>query len=1352
MCECFWRASKLTATCSKADLIDIPRGLEPNTRVLDLSNNNLQILPRDAFIYTGLITLQKLLLSYCKLSLMEAGCFNSVENIMELDLSHNNLKHVPSPALKGLVLLRELNLAHNALTTLPTNAFTHTPHIVQLDLSYNSLVSVTIGALYNLTELEILNLANNRLSYFNASEFDLLRLLRFIRVDGNPWQCDCHLRSLQQWFRDHNVVASIPPSCSSPKWLSGQDWQVLGYEDLLCVPKVSAIASRILAAHGENVSLLCLIESEVEPTITWLVGDVPLFTDNDLTRYQVVDFVSANNISYVSNLTITNVVMEDQEIYRCLANNRVGMTEANFTLHVSHEVAEVRVATVSVSYVKESLLGGISALILVLLLVCTIVYCKLRGGVHREPQQQDENNVDTPKATTRASECDTQHKLVGYHIIPTNDLENSYPCQQNINQNVSSWHLQGRRDIEERQVLVPKESDACIQPSPLPVLTKDSNTDDDGCILEATTTTQHVMVRHKSPFFPHLVNGQHTTMSSQIAAALSNTTHHHHHQHHHHHFPDLLDLPSSQQQQQQQQQAHSNNNNNEDTSSHHLLHCLSGTSCIRKVDGTGMNSDKGQGTMMTRRGGMAGETEEGVVVTGDAYSNIVNGVGVVVEERGDLQGGMTSTSGVVVEGDVIRAGGGVDGTRGGGVGVDGTRGGGGVGGVAVDSTTTTRERVGVDATTTRGVVAGESTTTTTTTRGGVVGVAGGAGGGVGGVTGDIYSHLVDGCPFQYHAVQLEKFLNEYHCLQEQLSHMKQSYETHKRAASVPRLDCCTQDGFNHTTTLQDGLVPSCSCRHLGDSTLTLHLSDSTHTPSPSPLHLTDSTHTSSSLLHLTDSTHTPHLTDTTHTHPLHLTDSTHTSSLHLTDTTHTPPSLHLTDTTHTPLPLHLTDTTHTPPSLHLTDSTHTPTPLHLTDTTHTAPLSSRPHEPPSQHRPQQKGVAKHNHISTTHNNDKQNSRLQQEFQAATSHENKQNSRLQQEFPAATSHENKQNSRLQQAVSTSHENIQNSRLQQGVSTSYNNNNIQNSRLQQQHQQQQQQQHDGPLQPKHVQISRSQEPANATMSTSDEPKRRSVFPGTSSHPGCSSSSGSSSSGGSSGGSGGSPKTLKSILKKGTNSTTTGQQQQQQLQQQLQHQQQQQRGSLIHWNQQQQQQQQQLQQQLQQQQQTPTSTPTSYYDTNNTTTTIIRAQPPQAHYNTHDTNNTNTTIRAQPPQPHYNTHDTNNTTTIIRAQPPQAHYNTTTIRAQPPQPHTNNTTIIRAQPPQPPPPSLSNSECHPSEAEYDIYPTEFSIYPAGKVYPDNITTPTSVSEVLYPTCRGKKAHSENHNTGSPTKRILQ
>lgn len=49
-----------------------------------------------------------------------------------------------------------------------------------------------------------------------------------------------------------------------------------------------------------------------------------------------------------------------------------------------------------------------------------------------------------------------------------------------------------------------------------------------------------------------------------------------------------------------------------------------------------------------------------------------------------------------------------------------------------------------------------------------------------------HHHAPDPCHFEYHAAQLEKFLTEYRCLQEQLIHMKQSYEAHKRAGSIPR--------------------------------------------------------------------------------------------------------------------------------------------------------------------------------------------------------------------------------------------------------------------------------------------------------------------------------------------------------------------------------------------------------------------------------------------------------------------------------------------------------------------------------------------------------------------------------------
>lgn len=67
-----------------------------------------------------------------------------------------------------------------------------------------------------------------------------------------------------------------------------------------------------------------------------------------------------------------------------------------------------------------------------------------------------------------------------------------------------------------------------------------------------------------------------------------------------------------------------------------------------------------------------------------------------------------------------------------------------------------------------------------------VGAVGPEGGGHLESTGDDWRNSANPCHFEYHAAQLEKFIKEYRCLQEQLNHMKQSYEAHKRAGSIPR--------------------------------------------------------------------------------------------------------------------------------------------------------------------------------------------------------------------------------------------------------------------------------------------------------------------------------------------------------------------------------------------------------------------------------------------------------------------------------------------------------------------------------------------------------------------------------------
>ncbi|ROT76634.1 Leucine-rich repeat and fibronectin type-III domain-containing protein 5 [Penaeus vannamei] len=418
LCECKWRDGKEVVACRNAHFIDIPRGLDPSTQVLDLRHNNLRILPRDSFVYTGLVNLQKVWLSFCNLKRLEKGAFRMLANVVELDLSNNLLQSVPTAALTDMGGLRHLILSYNKLTTIPKLAFAPTAELVNLDLSHNNLTRLEGGALQNLVSLEVLDLSSNKLVTLDAQDVMPLTMLRVLHLDGNPWHCDCLLRPLRNWMLDRNLAPTVPPTCTEPMWLEGGDWLILDDEDFVCAPQVTALAPRVLAAEGENVSLACRVESEVETTITWVIGESQLYNASESQRYSLFEFLTPFYTSRISNLTIMDVTPLDQGQYRCVAENRAGRREVNLTLQVSHEVAEVRVANIDNNYMKGGLLGGICILVVVLLIVCSLIYCKVRSG--RQPEEDADKTVAAH--SSRAATAD-EHKLAGYHIVPTNELE-----------------------------------------------------------------------------------------------------------------------------------------------------------------------------------------------------------------------------------------------------------------------------------------------------------------------------------------------------------------------------------------------------------------------------------------------------------------------------------------------------------------------------------------------------------------------------------------------------------------------------------------------------------------------------------------------------------------------------------------------------------------------------------------------------------------------------------------------------------------------------------------------------------------------------------------------------------------
>ncbi|CAL4089340.1 unnamed protein product, partial [Meganyctiphanes norvegica] len=257
VCECKWKDGKETVSCVSAGFIDIPRGLDPSTQVLDLRRNNLRILPKDSFLDVDLLNLQKIWLTHCNLKRLEAGSLRKLANLVELDLSDNLLKDVPSTALGDVPGLRELRLTHNQLMNITDAAFTPTPDLVRLDLTNNQITNIDSRAFRGLSRLEVLKLSSNKLKILRSDVLTPLVALHGLNLDNNPWQCDCRLRQLRSWMIERNVASSEPPICTMPLRISGSPWSVLTLDDFVCAPKITAIAHRVLVALDETVSLTC---------------------------------------------------------------------------------------------------------------------------------------------------------------------------------------------------------------------------------------------------------------------------------------------------------------------------------------------------------------------------------------------------------------------------------------------------------------------------------------------------------------------------------------------------------------------------------------------------------------------------------------------------------------------------------------------------------------------------------------------------------------------------------------------------------------------------------------------------------------------------------------------------------------------------------------------------------------------------------------------------------------------------------------------------------------------------------------------------------------------------------------
>ncbi|GAB0089050.1 Leucine-rich repeat [Sergentomyia squamirostris] len=416
VCECKWKSGKESVSCINANLTFIPSKLDAGTQVLDLTGNEIPSIDREAFSRVNLLNLQRLFIVRCRLKTLDKYAFRDLINLVELDMSHNALTSIPSHAFSSISELRELKLNGNPIQRLPTDAFSHLPQLVRLELSDCKIYIIDTKAFASLeTTLEWLNLDGNRMTDVRSSSLTVLYNLHGLELGRNSWNCSCALRPLREWMLKQKIPSTVVPLCRSPPRLAGRAWDRLELDDFACTPHILATRINADAVEGRNVTMSCLVGGIPEPNVKWILrnrilgnSSSGLALSSSTVRRSYVVQVRRN----ISNLTITGTETQDAGTYVCMAENKAGRAEASVTLTVARRPPENSLSgRILVASVVVAILFVISSLLVAVCLVAVRRNRKLKAWSHHSTTRRESyEKIEMKSKTTGNLPNLNQHK------------------------------------------------------------------------------------------------------------------------------------------------------------------------------------------------------------------------------------------------------------------------------------------------------------------------------------------------------------------------------------------------------------------------------------------------------------------------------------------------------------------------------------------------------------------------------------------------------------------------------------------------------------------------------------------------------------------------------------------------------------------------------------------------------------------------------------------------------------------------------------------------------------------------------------------------------------------------------
>uniref|UniRef100_A0A1B0CEX4 Putative membrane glycoprotein lig-1 n=1 Tax=Lutzomyia longipalpis TaxID=7200 RepID=A0A1B0CEX4_LUTLO len=232
----------------------------PNVRMLDMSGNMLQRVPRGTFqqmpqlrslnlaqngilgldddSLAGLMRLESLDLKDNRIVHLHERSLATVPTLIDLNLQNNRLEEISNQLLVNLPQLKRLDLSRNSISLIPPETFRQTRSIEaldlssnsmrelpaslagltelrEIDLSYNNLVDLPPDVIASWRSLEELRAASNKVTALRSGSFRNLPMLQYLDVSSNEMRAMemgaiRNLPELQELVLADNHLHNIP--------------------------------------------------------------------------------------------------------------------------------------------------------------------------------------------------------------------------------------------------------------------------------------------------------------------------------------------------------------------------------------------------------------------------------------------------------------------------------------------------------------------------------------------------------------------------------------------------------------------------------------------------------------------------------------------------------------------------------------------------------------------------------------------------------------------------------------------------------------------------------------------------------------------------------------------------------------------------------------------------------------------------------------------------------------------------------------------------------------------------------------------------------------------------------------